>query len=43
MVGHGDAGSGAPLCGRTAIVTGGSRGIGRAISVAQAVTERPSP
>ena len=29
-----DAGSRAPLAGRTAIVTGGSRGIGRAISVA---------
>jgi 3-oxoacyl-[acyl-carrier protein] reductase len=33
MVGHGDARSGPPLSGRTAIVTGGSRGIGRAISV----------
>jgi 3-oxoacyl-[acyl-carrier protein] reductase len=33
---HGDAGRDAPLAGRTAIVTGGSRGIGRAISVALA-------
>jgi 3-oxoacyl-[acyl-carrier protein] reductase len=33
---HRDAGGGAPLAGRTAIVTGGSRGIGRAISVALA-------
>jgi 3-oxoacyl-[acyl-carrier protein] reductase len=36
VAGHGDADSGAPLAGRTAIVTGGSRGIGRAISVALA-------
>jgi 3-oxoacyl-[acyl-carrier protein] reductase len=33
---HRDSGGGAPLAGRTAIVTGGSRGIGRAISVALA-------
>ncbi len=36
MVGNRDTGSCAPLAGRTAIVTGGSRGIGRAISVALA-------
>ena len=36
VAGHGDADSSAPLAGRTAIVTGGSRGIGRAISVALA-------
>jgi 3-oxoacyl-[acyl-carrier protein] reductase len=36
VAGHGDADSCAPLAGRTAIVTGGSRGIGRAISVALA-------
>ena len=36
MADNRDAGSGAPLAGRTAIVTGGSRGIGRAISVALA-------
>jgi len=33
---HRDAEAGAPLGGRTAIVTGGSRGIGRAVSVALA-------
>ena len=36
MVGSRDTASSAPLAGRTAIVTGGSRGIGRAISAALA-------
>jgi 3-oxoacyl-[acyl-carrier protein] reductase len=36
LANYGDAHSGAPLAGRTAIVTGGGRGIGRAISVALA-------